>query len=119
MPITVACACGKRLHTAEKNAGRSTKCPNCGAEVTFTLPAAPPEPAPSFDRDFECAPPEKGFDIAPADAAPDLGPLLSGIVDPVMVDPNPPKAPTRPGPRPHSTGGPAPDPWFFQILTAY
>jgi hypothetical protein len=33
--LRVTCACGKGLTTDEKYAGRRTKCPKCGGEVTF------------------------------------------------------------------------------------
>ncbi len=33
--IRVTCTCGKRLKTVRENAGRRTKCPRCGAPLTF------------------------------------------------------------------------------------
>jgi DNA-directed RNA polymerase subunit RPC12/RpoP len=43
MTIRFAClSCGKKLHTEDKNRGRSTQCPACGSAVT--VPAASTRP---------------------------------------------------------------------------
>jgi hypothetical protein len=36
--ISVMCACGKRLKTEDRHAGKRTKCPNCGADAVFPSP---------------------------------------------------------------------------------
>ncbi len=38
MPIEIACACGKRFRVADQFAGRSGKCPGCGAEFAVPVP---------------------------------------------------------------------------------
>jgi hypothetical protein len=47
--IEVVCSCGETHKTPEKNAGRSFKCPKCGAALRFpqpnqSVPMAPPSP---------------------------------------------------------------------------
>ena len=38
MPIAVSCACGKQFSTPDRNAGRSSRCPECGR--SFVIPRA-------------------------------------------------------------------------------
>lgn len=59
MAITFSCQCGKTLQASEEHAGRLTRCPGCGRELTIpeaspaVVPTAPP-PTPS-----ESAPPRR------------------------------------------------------------
>jgi prepilin-type processing-associated H-X9-DG protein len=46
MSISVTCACGRHFQTAEANAGRRARCPDCGCE--FSLP----KPASGLDPEF-------------------------------------------------------------------
>ncbi len=48
LPITLTCSCGKRLKTADENAGRQGKCPQCGAVLSFPFP----EPPTQFDPEM-------------------------------------------------------------------
>jgi hypothetical protein len=36
--ISVMCACGRRLKTEDRHAGKRTRCPNCGADAVFPIP---------------------------------------------------------------------------------
>jgi hypothetical protein len=36
--ISVMCACGKRLKTEDRHAGKRTRCPNCGTDAVFPNP---------------------------------------------------------------------------------
>jgi len=49
MPIAFDCTCGRKFQTAEENAGRSTQCPDCGANVVVpaTANGATPPPLPA------------------------------------------------------------------------
>ncbi|MEM7559744.1 MAG: hypothetical protein AAF394_11530 [Planctomycetota bacterium] len=40
MPIRVICPCGQKIDAAERFAGRSVKCPTCGAALTIPNPTA-------------------------------------------------------------------------------
>jgi hypothetical protein len=71
--ISVMCACGKRLKTEDRHAGRRTKCPNCGADATFPEPEPAAEP---FARAESPAAPRADAPKAPiADL---LGEVLAG-----------------------------------------
>ena len=69
----VTCACGKSLTTDDKNGGRRTKCPKCGADVTFF-----PDPALEAFKALELEPEDSEVDV-PTPHAP-LDPDASGIL---------------------------------------
>jgi hypothetical protein len=45
--IAFACQCGKQLHAPDSCAGRQSRCPSCGRQLTVPAPANGEEPAPS------------------------------------------------------------------------
>lgn len=71
MPITVVCACQKRLRAPDSLAGKRVKCPACGTELDIPQPdipeidiaaiplAEPPPPEPELEYGSEVAPPRK------------------------------------------------------------
>lgn len=50
MSISFACECGKTFNVAEEYAGKRTKCPACGVELTF--PESEPEHLSDEDKAF-------------------------------------------------------------------
>jgi len=101
MPITVACACGKKFKTKDENAGKKGRCPECGAALTIPGGSAPAvaRPAAAAARPAaSSARPAPAKAPAPArapveDGPPDLDDIL-GFNDP------PPAAPQRLAPAP-------------------
>jgi hypothetical protein len=41
MPISVQCSCGKKMGLADALAGKTVRCPSCGASILATAPQAP------------------------------------------------------------------------------
>lgn len=79
MSINFHCSCGQRLQVPDEMAGRTGKCPSCGAAVLVpgapAAPAAPPPPAPP--PPVVQSPPAAG-----AGAAPPVPPAPPAVVPP-------------------------------------
>ncbi len=97
MPISFECQCGRKIRTAEENAGRSASCPACG--VTVLVPRSdagqPLRNAPAQ----EDAPAGNGFgynlqseEVVPTARRPDA----PASYDRPRSDDNPPNRPARP-----------------------
>ena len=86
MPITFHCQCGQRLSARDELAGRATKCPKCGAQLTIPAgkAAEPDRPAVHEDIPVRDEPPP----------VPKAAPL-----PPIQPAPQPP---VRPAPQPQS-----------------
>jgi len=67
MPITVRCKCGTTLRARDEQAGRTCKCPQCGAALGVPYPVAKPI-APPTDEEHQEIPPQ-----------PDLPPSASAV----------------------------------------
>src|SRR5688572_12116225 len=51
MPISVTCACGTRLRARDESAGKTIRCPKCGAGIEVpTVPAEVPAPEAADER---------------------------------------------------------------------
>ena len=81
--------CGKSLKAPAKAAGRSAKCPSCGAQVQIPAPGTPSEPV--VGGEAPPPPPEPATESAPA-ARPVADP--AGDAQPSTAD-APPHPPTR------------------------
>jgi uncharacterized integral membrane protein len=111
--ISVMCACGKRLKTEDRHAGKRTRCPNCGADAVFPIPE--PAAVGAVER-------EVGF--VELDGFPTEAPPVPRA-KPAPLDENPP--PPTPAPRPSHRGQATPDdvrtwlarePWYYGLLHA-
>jgi hypothetical protein len=111
--ISVMCACGRRLKTEDRHAGKRTRCPNCGADAVFPIP----EPAAVGAVEREVAFVE--LDGFPTEAPP------VPYAKPAPLDELPP--PRDPAPSPSRRGQATPDdvrtwlarePWYYRFLHA-
>src|SRR5437879_6373645 len=62
MAIRFKCACGQELQAREEHAGRKTRCPACGADMTVPQPSTEVQAAPRRDAPELVRRPERDED---------------------------------------------------------